>query len=521
MATSTATGTAHKIWYYSGSSFDGASGRAKEIVQTSYPSVYESAHEVKVSYNTPNLWRKVVELVPYYPRLNKNGKYPEEPRQPVFREPRPPAPRPRGPLQSAKSWSRLSSRYQKKLKAWEALVIKHKAAFDLRYKKYLVRLAKYQAYENKVLNGRPKTMRRRIRNAEDEWHPFSLDRTFYTGTHGSLTTNWRQWVYGEPVEGAIRYGGDITSVGDLRAEGLSMAELNTLISNVTTAADSTALNRFYNNLTGEQVHLGSVLAERAQTIGLLADAVTRLSQFLLTFSRKNVIRSVSKLLTFKGSRKVADDILAFKFGVQPLIGDVQGAAEAVAHFNVDKINLFKVQAKGSANKEESITVTIVKNGKQYVITHSVRVNVRYVCEYGTDNTLTREMSRLGLINPIEPLWELAPWSFVVDWVLPIGDWIRHLFADTGLVFRRGTKSIRCLATTTIKVVHYSEEPYTPQYWGYESWVDDLRTAVVGRYSKTRVLLDTAPHVPIPRFKNPISLTHLFESLALLRQKIRS
>lgn len=44
----------------------------------------------------------------------------------------------------------------------------------------------------------------------------------------------------------------------------------------------------------------------------------------------------------------------------------------------------------------------------------------------------RQLNGLGLLNPALLWWELLPYSFVVDWFLPVGDVLTSLTAGIGM-----------------------------------------------------------------------------------------
>lgn len=514
MASETIVVGSNGKWTLSGTEYDGNYGyRAKN---DSGSSNYERLRRVKESYNTPNMWRKVTEYVQFKPR---SGRYPTYPRKPVLHYPSYPFLRPRRPNQSNRSWNLALNRHNYNIVRYKLVVSRRTAEFEARMRKFNIRLAKYEKFVKKMRDGVPKKVRKRNKGILPEWHPFSQSEAFDTGTLGTWTTNWRQWVYGTPVRGAWQTSGDITAKVDIVANGSwPSANLYDMQAKATTAANSIALNRFHEKLSGESIHLGQVIAERAQSIGLLTSSVARLVNFLKYFTPKAAVRATVGLLSKRGGRQISDDYLAFQFGAKPLMEDVKGAAELVAHLMVDKLDNYLISVTGSATKAEEQKYTFTKGGMVFEVTQRVQVKVRYVCEYGVDNILTREMSNLGLINPAEILWELTPWSFVVDWVLPVGNYIRHLTNDMGVVFLRGTQATRTVMTTTVKLNHRGVDPNTPAYWNSEEWNDFDWTRTRGTITKTRVLLNEAPKVQLPSFKNPFSTTHVLEGLALLYQK---
>lgn len=46
--------------------------------------------------------------------------------------------------------------------------------------------------------------------------------------------------------------------------------------------------------------------------------------------------------------------------------------------------------------------------------------------------------RFGLLNPLEVIWELVPFSFVADWFLPIGDYLSALDASSRFTHEGGS-----------------------------------------------------------------------------------
>lgn len=60
------------------------------------------------------------------------------------------------------------------------------------------------------------------------------------------------------------------------------------------------------------------------------------------------------------------------------------------------------------------------------------------------------LSGLGITNPLYIVWIAVPFSFVVDWLVPIGDWLDGMSAPLGLDFASGYMSTRTSADVTLK-----------------------------------------------------------------------
>jgi hypothetical protein len=57
--------------------------------------------------------------------------------------------------------------------------------------------------------------------------------------------------------------------------------------------------------------------------------------------------------------------------------------------------------------------------------------------YKVQNMDLAAFASLGLTNPLEIVWELLPYSFVLDWLVPVGRYLSVLDADMGLQFLDG------------------------------------------------------------------------------------
>jgi hypothetical protein len=124
------------------------------------------------------------------------------------------------------------------------------------------------------------------------------------------------------------------------------------------------------------------------------------------------------------------------------------------------------------------------------------------------------LASLGVTNPLEIAWELVPFSFVVDWALPVGQYLSSLDAmfgydDDNIWFSR-TDFIRTRWDT-----HYvpgTNSSYRPRGDYGECYKEVLRI--------NRTVGTSVPFPVRPVFKNPASLNHMANALSLLAQAFR-
>lgn len=177
--------------------------------------------------------------------------------------------------------------------------------------------------------------------------------------------------------------------------------------------------------------------------------------------------------------------LEFSYGIAPLMGDIYAASKAFP----PPTDLFvKASSRDFGTKEYVTSVVKAVEQGSYVATHVVRLRL--------DMPFVASASSLGLSNPALLAWELVPYSFVIDWFLPIGSYLENLSALHGYkVIEAGrTLGYRGMSNK----VHKPTGAYSSSYFRY------MRR---GAFSL---------NAQLPSFKNPLSISHALNALALIR-----
>lgn len=139
------------------------------------------------------------------------------------------------------------------------------------------------------------------------------------------------------------------------------------------------------------------------------------------------------------AKAAADAWLIFSFGFRPLYNDLIGAAQALAKSNGDVekviIETFKCQINKPISSELSYGSANYPLGQQCgisgTVTGSSKVHVAIV------NPLLRLAEELGITNPIYAAWNLIPKSFVFDWFVPVGEYLKGITPPVGIEFVGG------------------------------------------------------------------------------------
>jgi hypothetical protein len=202
--------------------------------------------------------------------------------------------------------------------------------------------------------------------------------------------------------------------------------------------------------------------------------------------------------------------LELQYGWKPLLDDVYGAAETIARERGDRplINTIRKTASVKRNHEAFSN----NAGAGYTMTSSSRSAVNAMCSiaitYEVRNDALRLASSIGLTDPALLAWELLPYSFVVDWFLPVGGWLERANATSGLLFHKGSCS------ELVRIVSSESHQSSSFAWNFVS-----DSEVGGGHREDlifeRTVLGSFPANPLPQFKNPVSFGHLSNALALL------
>jgi hypothetical protein len=125
-------------------------------------------------------------------------------------------------------------------------------------------------------------------------------------------------------------------------------------------------------------------------------------------------------------------------------------------------------------------------------------------------------SQLGLTSPISLGWELIPFSFVIDWFLPIGAALNAASAFDGLTFHSGYKAYR---TEKRSQIDYNlSDTSTDATYDRKEQISGSGTGTSIHYTRTK--LTSFPSARVPTVKNPVSLIHAANAVALVIANLR-
>lgn len=216
------------------------------------------------------------------------------------------------------------------------------------------------------------------------------------------------------------------------------------------------------DLGDSKAGLGENLAQAVKTADLFLDTgadIIRVGLALKSGKLWKVIKDANpsdlKKVVKSGAipKKMADQWLAFHYGWRPLAMDAYGIYELLKEQLEPALLVHgRGQHRGPVYQQNGESAPGGFVFPSYVFHERARYSARCGLTGRIDsNDYSRTLNRVGLLNPAELVWDLIPFSFVVDWVLPIGDVLKGLSAPTGLSFVGGHVSERWDRNITVQV----------------------------------------------------------------------
>lgn len=260
----------------------------------------------------------------------------------------------------------------------------------------------------------------------------------------------------------------------------------------------------------EKFNMALMIAEMNKSVDLIATSLTRLYRGYAAARRgrwADVPRNLGcpPLRRPSRAKDTGGRWLEYQYGWMPLLSDISGAVDTVVNGFVREPRISAVRVLREDLPQVAPSTQVV-GGYPWVSTHNVRgfrlVKVRL--DFKVDG-VAADLSRFGLLNPLAVAWELVPFSFLVDWVLPIGDFLNALDATSGLTFIGGSETLfwkqegRSMGSCSVSRPDFKRSVRL--------------SASISDFDLQRTEIKSV-RVPLPRFKSPVSVGHAANAVAL-------
>lgn len=301
-----------------------------------------------------------------------------------------------------------------------------------------------------------------------------------------------------------------------------------LPTHIALARNNAVRNLIGKNQLGIEANLAQDFAQLGQTTRLIGHNTRKIARSLLLLKKGNLPgaikaltegRSASKMSPRQkqpsASKNLAENWLELQYGWKPLLKDIEGALNSLSALQTSNDFVQRVTASSRVKRSTSSSFNSWQVGNPVKGTTQVVTETRckFVLRYKIDDKLKVFLAQTGFTNPVNLTWEILPFSFVVDWFLPIGPFLETLSAWDGLQFLDGSET-QFTKEITVSAISGFGVQVSP---GTDNMFEDH-----GAYRRTvvkldRVKLTTFPSQTFPEFKNGLaSVDHALNGIALLK-----
>jgi hypothetical protein len=168
----------------------------------------------------------------------------------------------------------------------------------------------------------------------------------------------------------------------------------------------------------------------------------------LPYIRDN-LRNLTREAAKKGSKSAANSWLEWYYGWRQLISDINGIAKTASKLRNPSSIVFKKKTDSWSDSNSTILPGVVyPNGENY--------DLQFFTDYRVDcsgsYSAVMDYGRSFYLSPVT-VWELIPYSFVVDWFISIGQSIQAGLATLASSQRSSCVGIRVHASQHGNVVN--------------------------------------------------------------------
>jgi hypothetical protein len=182
-----------------------------------------------------------------------------------------------------------------------------------------------------------------------------------------------------------------------------------------------AVNKLFGEIKGSDFNAAVTAAQFGETFKMLGDSAYRLAKAWNQAKRGDFIgASIALTGRAKGPRnKVANNWLELQYGWLPLLSDCYDASKFV-------------ESKLQNIEKSSFTVKISQKSpgeySHYWVNYAKAETLAAITIQAVLEEKVSLAAQLGLTDPLSIAWELMPYSFVIDWFLPIGPYLEAVSA---------------------------------------------------------------------------------------------
>lgn len=289
--------------------------------------------------------------------------------------------------------------------------------------------------------------------------------------------------------------------------------------------ENALLAKCYSAIQDKTLDVGMLLLESRESFGTVLSYLRKLRAIVEAVRHKDVgllhkefgfkTRHRDKK-TGKYTKDAGSLWLEAFYGAQPIIMDIFNAVELVSKELREKDFLMVARARSNkvipAQGPSFVSATGGGFGS-FEFEGEVVADQSVALWFHLDRPGLALASSLGLTNPVGWLYEKTPLSFVLDWILPLGQVISQLDSTLGFSYKGGSHSFRAEGRGMVsgKPMLSAKSPSMSALVTPPTMLADKAVAA-GVYS--RKVYDVPPTVTL-FVKNPFKVTNIVTTVALI------
>jgi hypothetical protein len=249
-------------------------------------------------------------------------------------------------------------------------------------------------------------------------------------------------------------------------------------------------NQYLATVRGLSADASGLVAEIDETAKMITDMAKIVSDVSLCLSNPfKCKRTLKHLKAFYTWKAIPSAVLLNNFAIQPTVSALN---DIVTRLKDEEYSLYR-EAEFRMVQKDFTSGTYWNCRKRLVTKTKLSIKLK-------DNGF---LTRVNLGNPLEWAWERIPFSFVVDWVLPVGNFVQAVGTLNTIEFSHGTRTQkhRMIATGTDSSESAIGYKLTT---GFNSQMNTYERQVVG-----------GPSMPAIKPVKSKSLTRLASAVSLL------
>lgn len=227
--------------------------------------------------------------------------------------------------------------------------------------------------------------------------------------------------------------------------------------------DSLVVSLFPEKFPIEDKHYGDLASEASQQVN--ANSVNMIAFLRDLRKPQELIPKLRKLRNLKG---LSDNYLTVEYGILPTISDIEEIIRAVKRIApyLDK-NGFETYTAGYHE-------VLTDKSMTYELTQRIKLAIED--EDDEFQALVQRLDSMGTLPTFENVWDLVPYSFVIDWFVDVGGFLERVDSFLRLS-RLNIRYVTMSRKTNIRGSITTPKPETPfvgtiDWVHYHRWVSD-------------------------------------------------